>query len=144
MKRFGLILLCLLPWLGLGAQELRDSVAVYDVFENLSDQLVVKQSPEIYDAMNAHVERNERRTASGMVGQSYRIRIYFDSGQNARSESEAVASRFRASHPGVAVTRSFTDPFFKVTVGKYSSRADANAALKSIQQEFPAAFIVRN
>lgn len=144
MKRIGLIFTALLICSFLRAQEVRDSVAVYDVFENLSGNLQVRQSREIHDAMNAHVERNEKRAAAGLAGQSYRIRIFFDSGQNARAGSEAAAARFRSSHPGVPVSRSFTDPFFKVTVGNYSSKADAVNALKSIQQEFPAAFIVRN
>lgn len=144
MKRIGLILTALLLCLGLRAQEVQDSVTVYDVFTELSGNLTVVQSPEVYDAVNAHVERNERRVASGLAGQTYRIRIYFDSGQNARAGSEAAAARFRSLHPGVPVSRTFTDPFFKVTVGNYSSKADAAAALKSIQLEFPAAFIVRN
>lgn len=144
MKRIGLILIALLLCCGLRAQEVQDSTAVYDVFANLSVNLSVNQSREIYDAMNAHVGRNERRTASGLAGQTYRIRIFFDSGQNARGASEVAAARFRNSHPGVPVSRTFTDPFFKVTVGNYSSKADAAAALKSIQLEFPAAFIVRN
>jgi len=145
MKRAALILaLAALSCFGLRAQEQRDSVVVYDVFENLSDKLTVNQSLEIYSAVIAHVERNEKRSASGLADQTYRIRIFFDSGQNARAASEAAAARFRNSHPGVSVTRSFTNPFFKVTVGNYSTKADAAAALQSIQREFPAAFIVRN
>ena len=144
MKRIGLILTALLLSLGLMAQEAQDSVAVYDVFTVLSDNLTVNQSREVHDAVNAHVERNERRAASGLAGQTYRIRIFFDSGQNARAGSEAAAARFRSLHPGVPVSRTFTDPFFKVTVGNYQSKAEAAAAQKSIQPEFPAAFIVRN
>ena len=144
MKRIALILVAILFVSGLYAQERRDSVAVYDVFGNLSGNLSVHQSKEVHDAVTAHIERNERRAASGLTGQVYRIRIFFDSGQNARGASEAAAARFRSLHPGVQVSRTFTDPFFKVTVGNYSSKADAVNALKSIQQEFPAAFIVRN
>lgn len=145
MKRLGLILAAMLLSLGLLAQEVQqDSTVVYDVFSVLSDNLQVNQSPEVCEAVNAHIERNERRAASGLAGQTFRIRIFFDSGQNARAASEAAAARFRSMHPGVPVSRTFTDPFFKVTVGNYSSKADAAAALKYIQQEFPAAFIVRN
>ena len=145
MRRICFILISLLLCLGARAQEVQqDSTAVYDVFENLSGNVVVNQSPEVHSAMTVHVDRNARRTASGLAGQTYRIRIFFDSGQNARSASEAAAARFRSLHPGVAVSRTFTEPFFKVTVGNYASKAEAAAALKSIQQEFPAAFIVRN
>ena len=144
MKRICLILTALFLALGLRAQEVPDSTAVYDVFDSLSVNVVVHQSPELHSAMTAHVDRNARRMASGLAGQTYRIRIFFDSGQNARSDSEAAAAKFRKLHPGVPVSRTFTDPFFKVTVGNYSSKAEAAVALKSIQQEFPAAFIVRN
>ena len=143
MKRILLIIACTLLCSVLSAQQ-KDSTAVADVFDNLSSNLTVNQSPEVREAMAAHIERNARRAASGMAGQTWRIRIFFDSGQNARAASEAAAARFRNLHPGVPVSRTYSDPFFKVTVGNYSSKADAGAALKGIQQEFPTAFIVRN
>ncbi len=130
--------------LGLSAQAPKDSTATTDVFDVLSGKITVKQSPEIRSAMAAHIDRNARKVASGQGEQTFRIRIFFDSGQNARAASEAAAARFRSLHPGVSVTRSFTNPFFKVTVGNYATKADAANALKSIQQEFPTAFIVRN
>lgn len=147
MKKIALILgLALLSVCSLRAQTpaVKDSVAVYDVFDNLSPDVCVRQSKEVREAMQAHIERNEKRAAAGLEGQTFRIRIYFDSGQNARAASEAAAARFRNLHPGVSVSRTFTDPFFKVTVGNYNSKAEAAAALKTIQQAFPAAFIVRN
>lgn len=130
--------------LGLSAQAPKDSTATTDIFDVLSGKITVKQSPEIRSAMAAHIDRNARKAASGQGEQTFRIRIFFDSGQNARAASEAAAARFRSLHPGVSVTRSFTNPFFKVTVGNYATKADAANALKSIQQEFPTAFIVRN
>ena len=143
MKRIALVLLGLCFCLALAAQQ-KDSTATRDVFDQLSENVSVRQSRTLREAMGAHIERNARRTASGLAGQTFRIRIYFDSGQNARSGSEAAAARFRSLHPGVPVSRTFTDPFFKVTVGNYATKADAAAALKAIQQEFPTAFIVRN
>ncbi len=144
MKKILTLLLPLFLSLGLGAQQVKDSTAVYDVFDKLSENLTVNQSPQIKAALAAHIDRNARRAASGLADQTFRIRIFFDSGQSARAASEAAASRFRSLHPGVPVTRSFSDPFFKVTVGNYATKADAANALKGIQQEFPTAFIVRN
>lgn len=144
MKRIILTLLPLLCCLCLSAQEAKDTTATYDVFDKLSENLTVRQPEAVRAAMAAHVERNEKRAASGLEGQTFRIRIFFDSGQSARGASEAAAARFRNLHPGVPVSRTFTDPFFKVTVGNYATKADAASALKTIQQEFPTAFIVRN
>ena len=125
-------------------QEQDSTIVKRGVLDNLSEFVTVHQSEAMDAALEAHIERNARRTAAGVSNQTYRIRIYFDSGQNARAGSEAAAARFRALHPGVAVSRTYSDPFFKVTVGNYSTKADAANALKGIQQEFPTAFIVRN
>lgn len=145
MKRLAIILAALAICTFARAQEQEDaSKTRYNVLEQLSDNVTVMQSKDIADALAAHIERNERRSASGISDQTYRIRIYFDSGQNARSASEAAAARFRNLHPGVPVSRTFSNPFFKVTVGNYASKADAQNALKTIVQEFPTAFIVRN
>lgn len=144
MKRYILMLLPLLCCLSLRAQEAKDTTAVYDVFDKLSENVTVNQPEAVRTAMAAHVERKAKLTASGLADQTFRIRIFFDSGQSARAASEAAAARFRNLHPGVPVSRTFTDPFFKVTVGNYATKADAANALKTIQQEFPTAFIVRN
>ncbi|MBP5559957.1 MAG: SPOR domain-containing protein [Bacteroidales bacterium] len=144
MKRILTILAALAACVAVRAQQQDNPAARYDVLEQLSDYVTVNQSDEVAAALAAHVERNEKRTAAGITDQTFRIRIYFDSGQNARGESEAVAARFRNLHPGVPVSRTYTNPFFKVTVGNYASKADAQNALKTIAQEFPTAFIVRN
>ncbi len=143
MKRLLTILAALAAATAMYAQQ-QDSTAVYDPLESLSEYVTVHQSSEMRTALDSHIDRNSRRAAAGISAQTYRIRIYFDSGQNARSASEAAAARFRNLHPGVPVSRTYTDPFFKVTVGNYSSKSEASAALKTLQQEFPTAFIVRN
>ena len=158
MKRLITLLLGLSLTLVLHAQEQKETTttaqqqesateqeqASNSVLDNLSEYVTVHQSEAMDAALKAHIERNERRTAAGLTNQTYRIRIFFDSGQNARAASEAAAARFRSLHPGVAVSRTYNDPFFKVTVGNYTTKADAANALKGIQQEFPTAFIVRN
>ena len=144
MKRILIILAALAACVAARAQQQDAPAARYNALAQLSEYLTVNQSDEIAAALAAHVERNEKRTAAGITDQTFRIRIYFDSGQNARGESEAAAARFRNLHPGVPVSRTYTNPFFKVTVGNYSSKADAQNALKTIVQEFPTAFIVRN
>lgn len=147
MKRLITVILGLSLALALHAQEQQTTEAAEaprSVLDNLSEYVTVHQSDALSAALEAHIDRNARRTAAGMSNQTYRIRIFFDSGQNARAASEAAAARFRSLHPGVAVSRTYNDPFFKVTVGNYTTKADATAALKSLQQEFPTAFIVRN
>ena len=64
------------------------SLAGKDIF-NL---VTVHQSQSIANAMNSKVERNKSRKLTG-----YRVRIFFDNKQNARTASEAAMNRFQAA-----------------------------------------------
>ncbi|MBO4263998.1 MAG: SPOR domain-containing protein [Bacteroidales bacterium] len=117
-----------------------DSVSVFDKF---SHRLIITQEPEVRKALEQHVFNNAMRMAQGLEDQCFCIRIYFDNSQNAREKSMQEANRFKALFPGIPVLRNFSASFFKVTVGEYNSRAEAQAALKRIKNSFPSAFIVR-
>ncbi len=73
----------------------------------------------------------------------FRIRIYADNAQNAREVSSSEMARFQKLFPGESASRSYSSPFFKVTVGNYENRKEAEEALKIIKGYFPMAYIVR-
>ena len=85
-----------------------------------SGTATVNQSYEIRNALSRHISNNAATKLQG-----YRVRIFFDSDQNARSKSEAVAAGFSERYPGVAVYRSHVSPYFKVTVGDFRTRDEA-------------------
>jgi len=148
MKKFltAILATSVLFLVNLNAQELTDStsIALPSVFETLPGSVTIHQSEAVKNAMDKHVQRNARLTALGLADQSFSIRIFSDNGQNARSQWDSVAESFKNRFPGVPVAKTFDEPFFKVTVGNYMTKAEANAALKRIQPEYPTAFIVRN
>lgn len=98
----------------------------------------ILQTSETRSTVSDHIEKNARKTVQG-----YRIRIFFDNKQNSRGASEAALARFKSLHPGTAAYRTFSNPFFKVTVGDYRTRSEALAALQYIKPDFPSAFIVK-
>lgn len=98
----------------------------------------VVQSPAVAKAMDNHIARNASKKMHG-----YRIRIFFDNGQNARAKSESVVGAFSAQHPGVGVYRDYENPYFRVTVGDFRTRRDATRFLNSIKGQYPAGFIVK-
>ena len=73
----------------------------------------------------------------------YRIRIYFDNKQKSREESQEVIKRFKALYPGYNTYLKFNNPNFKVTVGDFRTKVDAQIALQKIIRDFPTAFIVK-
>ena len=100
--------------------------------------VTVRQSPEIKEAFNRQVAANASKRVV-----VYRIRIYNENKQNARSASESAMNRFKAMYPGVAAYRSYVNPFFKVTVGNFHSRPEADRMLQQLRGSFPTAFVVK-
>ena len=121
------------------------TLAGKDVFRDMPSRLRgdeatvdVGQSEILERSMRAHIEANPKRALSG-----YRVRIFFDNKQSARHESEQTLKRFRAMYRDVAVYRTYTNPYFKVTVGDCRTKSEAMKLLSRIKGNFPSAFVVK-
>lgn len=111
---------------------------IFSLLNSGKGTVTVTQPEKVRSGMSKHIEDNKTEKISG-----YRVRIYFDNKQNSRGASEEAQRRFQASHPGIMAYRSFTSPFFKVTVGDFRTRSEAIQLMQQIQGEFPTAFIVK-
>ena len=109
-----------------------------DIFSSLPEQVVVRQTPAVRAALTRQVSSNAGKSYSG-----FRIRLFFASNRTAREESSAVIRRFNELYPHIEAYRSFSSPNFKVTVGNFRTRIEAEAFLRKIKGDFPDAFIVR-
>ena len=98
----------------------------------------IEQSSEILGSMRQHISSNVKRTLSG-----YRVRIFFDNKQSARTESEKTLKQFKELYPGVAAYHIYANPYFKVTVGDFRTKSEAMALLTRIKGAFPNAFVVK-
>ncbi len=121
------------------------TLAGKDVFRDMPSRLSgdeatveVEQSEILERSMRKHIEGNPDRTLTG-----YRVRIFFDNKQSARHESEQTLKRFRAMYQDVAVYRTYTNPYFKVTVGDCRTKSEAMKLLARIKGSFPSAFVVK-
>lgn len=100
----------------------------------------VNQSYEIRNALSRHIV-----ASSNTKMQGYRVRIFFDSDQTARAKSEAIAAGFSERYPGVRVYRKHESPYFKVTVGDFRTRADAQRFASKLSNSgiYPYVFVVK-
>lgn len=80
----------------------------------------VNQSYEIRNALARHIVTNGSTHMQG-----YRVRIFFDSDRTARARSASIAAGFSEKYPNIPVYRSHVSPYFKVTVGDFRSRDEA-------------------
>lgn len=98
----------------------------------------VYQSNALVTALKNVPQNNRDRQIAG-----YRIRIFSDNRQTARTESEKTAEMFRKEHPDVPAYITYANPYFKITVGDFRSRSEATRFMKQILPMFPKAFVVK-
>ncbi|MBR6457913.1 MAG: SPOR domain-containing protein [Bacteroidales bacterium] len=108
------------------------------VSDVLPGSVKLHRSFSIKSAAESLIRKNRGEQTDG-----FRIRIYFDNKQNSREASAESEARFKRLFPGYNTYRTFKNPFFKVTVGDFRTKADAQVALQRISRVFPDAFIVK-
>ncbi|MFH0867028.1 MAG: SPOR domain-containing protein [Bacteroidota bacterium] len=74
----------------------------------------------------------------------FRIQIFFDSGNNSKSKAISAMSEFRSKHSKVEAYLMFQEPNYKVRVGDFRTRMDAQRFLHKIADAYPNAFIVKD
>lgn len=121
------------------------TLAGKDVFRDMPSRfngddatVLIDQSELVERSMRKHIEANEERNIPG-----YRVRIFFDNKQTARNESEAAIKKFLSIYHDVAAYRTYTNPYFKVTVGDCRTKSEAMELLSRIKRNFPSAFVVK-
>ena len=148
MKRILILLLLVVSGVTLRAQEYRvdtlknaqvDSTLVgRNILSVLGGGVTVNQSPAMRAAFDRYLAGNAAKKMSG-----YRIRVYFDNGQNARAKSEAIARSISAAYPGMGVYRTFASPNFKVSVGDFRTKDEALKVFQSLKSAYPTALILK-
>ena len=148
MKRLLLLtLLTLFPAAMLRAQEYRvdngsarvDSTLVgRNIMSVLGTGVTVNQSRAMRTAFDNYVSNNAAKKMTG-----YRIRVYFDNGQNARNRSEAIARSLSGTYPGLGVYRTYESPNFKVSVGDFRTKDEALKIYHSLKSSYPTAIILK-
>jgi hypothetical protein len=70
----------------------------------------------------------------------WRIQIFFDSGANSKRKATDALRSFNQRYPDYEAYLSFKEPYYRVRVGDFRSRLEAEGFLRKIQMEYPNAF----
>jgi len=108
--------------------------------ENNKDKghIQIIQDDRVDLLVSKHVQINQNR--KGIEG--YRIQIFFDSGNNSKTKAQSIYEGFKAKYPDVRGYLSFKSPNYKVRVGDFRTRLDAQRFLNDIIVEYPNAWII--
>ena len=123
MKYFAILLFIMLQINSLFAQH--DSVGKVEII----------QSNEIDKLLLKHLQINsENESIDG-----YRIQIHFG---GEREKAKTIKTKFLQQFPDVAAYEVYQQPNFKVRVGDFRTRLEAQKFMSEINMYFPSAFIV--
>lgn len=70
----------------------------------------------------------------------WRIQIFFDSGANSKRKATDALRQFNEKYPETDAYLSFKEPYYRVRVGDFRSRLEAEGFLRKVQAEYPNAF----
>jgi len=74
----------------------------------------------------------------------WRVQIFFDSGNNSKSRAFSKKGLFMAKFPDVGSYMTFQSPNYKIRVGDFRTRMDAEGFKQQILGDFPDAFVVKD
>lgn len=114
------------------------NIVNYVELNNSTGSVTVNHPSQIDSLLVSQTISNAEKKING-----YRIRLFFDNKQTARTESEQIEKEFKLRFPTIPIYRTYTNPFFKIVIGDYRTKSEATKALKTIVQVYPKAIIVK-
>lgn len=137
MMRNSLILLLLFVCTGqlkINAQE----------FQELDTIVISDQDPRLDSLIAMHRKAMEMNLAheehDGIMG--YRIQIFFDSGNNSKNRAFWVKNQFDSRYPQVPSYLTFGEPYYRVRIGDFRTRLEAEAFKKRIIRRYDDVFVI--
>lgn len=87
-----------------------------------------------------HISFNEN--VKGFPG--YRIQIYFESGNYSKNKAFGEKGKFMSRFPEVSAYVVFQEPYYKVRVGNFRNKLEAEAFKQRIKEQWPEAYIIKD
>lgn len=100
----------------------------------------VIQDSRIDTLLNKHIELNEQDPQI----EGWRINIFFEAGNYSKRLAIEAKSDFVNSYTDVPCYLIFQEPYYKVRIGDYLTKMEAEKFLNEIEQDYPNAFVVQD
>lgn len=100
----------------------------------------IVQDERVDQLVQKHIKINE---AIGSVD-GFRLQVYSESGANSKNKAQAALDEFKARFPDTPAYLSFKSPNYRVRVGDFRSRLDAQRFLIGLTADYPNAFIIED
>lgn len=108
--------------------------------ETYQNNSVVVSDTRIDSLVSLHIEHNEKYP----VFQGYRIQILKASGNDALTLTEEAKTVFMDKYTDANVYLTFDEPYYRVRVGDFRTRLEAEKYLKKISRKYPGAWVIQD
>ena len=123
MKRFLLLLLCSTFALGGFAQR----QGTLNLRQDYRIARLMQKQREVYAAS---------RTMNG-----FRVQIFMEIGNEAVDRAHRVKREFEATHPELPIYLSYEQPYYRLRVGDFRNRVEAEKYLRILKPQYSVAFV---
>ena len=98
----------------------------------------IVQDPRIDQLVSKHIKVNQELVT--MDG--FRIQLFSDSGNNSKTRAQVLQEELLVKYPEMGVYLTFKSPNYKIRLGDFRTKLDAQRILNQIAVDYPNAFIV--
>lgn len=106
--------------------------------QRVEDNLNVDKDSRVDRLIEKHRQFNQANP--GVDG--FRVQIFFDSGNNSKKSAQTVREKFMELYPDVAAYLTFKAPYYRVRVGDFRTKLEAEGFLFQLATAYPNAFTV--
>jgi hypothetical protein len=114
-----------------------DAVSAQD-HEVTGSNTEIVLDPRVDILVNKHIQINQ--ALNTMDG--FRIQVFSDSGINSKNKAQSAQNEFQARFPSAGVYLSFKSPNYRVRIGDFRTKLDAQRFLIELTADYPNAFII--
>lgn len=108
------------------------------ISKGLNAQVVVKEDPGVNRLMNRFVESN--RAPDKILG-GYRIQVVATVD---RRKLESSKKAIQADFPQYPISTVYNDPYYKLRLGAFMNKNEAQVALSKVKLKYPGAYLAQD
>ena len=104
--------------------------------QKVEDYSYVNRDPRIDRLIEMHRLYNQANP--GVDG--FRVQIFFDSGNNSKRAAQTAREKFMEAYPDVMAYLTYKAPYYRVRVGDFRTKLEAEGFLFQLASAYPNAF----
>ncbi|MBN1251986.1 MAG: SPOR domain-containing protein [Bacteroidales bacterium] len=110
------------------------------VYSSNAGQVYINQNPDLQKIINNHISINKENYSL----KGWRVQIFLGSGKNARFGANSAKSTFLSKYPNINAYLDYNAPYFKIKVGNFRTKLEAEAFKMKISNSFPNSWVVES